>query len=59
MSDTANQEIREAIKKKRLRHYEVADVLGVSKETLCIWLRKELPKEKKEKILKAINEYQF
>lgn len=59
MSDTANKEIRELIKKRRLRYYEVAEAIGITQYTFSVWLRNELSQEKKEKILKAINDYQI
>ena len=49
-----NEEIRNTIMKKRLKHYEVAHALGISECTLSRWLRKELPLEKKQEVLKAI-----
>ena len=50
-----NIEIRELIAKKRLKHYEVAKALGVHRCTFAIWLQTELPQDKKEQIIKAIN----
>lgn len=49
-----NLEIRELISKNRLRHYEVADEIGISDSRFSVWLRKELTGEKKERTLKAI-----
>lgn len=51
-----NQDIRAAINKKRLRHYEVAAQCGVNIYTFSHWLQKELPEEKKQEIFKAIDE---
>lgn len=51
-----NLDIRMEIKQKRLYHYEVAEKLGVSEYTFCVWLRKELTTEKKNAILAAIDE---
>ncbi len=51
-----NLEIRKAIENKRLKHYEVADALGVSLFTFSHWLMVELSPEKKERILKAIDD---
>lgn len=51
-----NLEIRQAIKNKKLTHYEIAHRLNISETTLCRKLRYELPQEEKEKILKVINE---
>lgn len=59
MSCAANFEVRAAIEKKRLKHFEVAAALNVSPCTLSRWLRTELSQEHKEKILKAINDYQY
>ena len=49
-----NMDIREQIAKKRLRFYEVAQVMGVHPATLTRWLRYELPPERKAEIMKAI-----
>lgn len=52
----ANTEIRNAILKHRIRHYEVASQMNISESTFSRWLRKELPLEKKQEVLKAIND---
>ena len=52
----ANADIREILRKKRIRHYEVADQLGISEYTFCKWLRTELPPDKREEVLKAIKQ---
>jgi len=49
-----NQEIRATIRNSRLRHYEVAEAAGVSPYTLSVWLRSEMPKEKKDVVNGAI-----
>lgn len=49
-----NQDIRNLISSKRLRHWEVALKVGISDSRFSIWLRTPLDEEKKEKILKAI-----
>nr|DAV15792.1 MAG TPA: Regulatory protein [Caudoviricetes sp.] len=54
----ANIEIRDAIKKARLFHYEIADELGMSESAFSKLMRTELTPEKKEKILQAINKIQ-
>lgn len=51
-----NKEIREAIEHKGLKHFQVAAACGVNRVTFSTWLQLELPKEKKEKILKVIEE---
>lgn len=49
-----NIEIRNALKKHALKQWELAELLGVSEQTICRWLRKELPMEKKMFILNLI-----
>lgn len=56
MQNTANQDIRQAIKKANLKHWEVAELIGLSETTLVRKLRKELPEEEKKNILKIISE---
>lgn len=51
----ANIKIRDAIKKARLFHYEIADELGMSESAFSKLMRTELTPEKKEKILQVIN----
>lgn len=50
----ANIEIRNALKKKRMFNYELAELLGVTEWTLSRKLRKELPPDEKQKILDII-----
>lgn len=52
-----NFDIRTAIEKKRLKHFEVAYALGISPETFSRWLRKEIDGERKKAILDAIEQY--
>jgi transcriptional regulator with XRE-family HTH domain len=49
-----NIEIRNLIKQKRLKHYEVAEAIGISEYTLSKWLHSEMTAERKEKVLQAI-----
>lgn len=51
-----NSDIRQKIRDCRLRHYEVAERIGISETTFSVWLRKELTGERKEKVLQAIKE---
>lgn len=55
----ANAEIRELMRRKRIRHYEVAERLGISEYTFCKWLRRELTNEQKQRVLKAINQIEI
>lgn len=50
----ANIEVRQEIKKRRVRQFEVAEVLGVSQFTLSHWLQVEMSPERKKEVLKAI-----
>jgi len=52
--NTLNRDIREAIKKARVKQWEVAQALGIAEETLIRWLRHELSEERKAAILAAI-----
>lgn len=51
----ANLEIRQIIHEKRLRHYEVAEAMKISEYTLSKWMRTEMPEDKKELVMQAIN----
>lgn len=52
-----NIEIREKLKSEKIKQYELANFMGVSRYTFSVWLSLELPEEKKAKIMKAIEEY--
>lgn len=54
-----NKEIRRQIAKNKLRHYEIANHIGVSQFTFAHWLQSEMPKERKEMILQAIKEIAY
>lgn len=56
ITSKANREVRKALQNKGMKQWELADLLGVSEFTLTRWLRKELTEDKKELLLKAINE---
>lgn len=49
-----NTDIRHAISAAGLKHWEVADALGISEATLTRWLRRDLPEEKRGDILATI-----
>ena len=49
-----NECIREELKKRNLKQWELAKMLGVSEFTLTRRLREELPEEEKKKILEVI-----
>ena len=52
-----NLDIREALKNANMRHWVLADELGIDESTLARWLRHELPKDKKERIMEIIESY--
>ncbi len=56
MKTVANREVRDAIKHSGAYQYEIAYAIGISEATLCVWLRKELSDERKQRILTAIRE---
>ena len=49
-----NIEVREAIKESGLKHWQIADMIGVADTTFCRMLRRELSESKKQEILTAI-----
>ena len=51
----ANKEIRKLIFENNLRHYAVAEAMHISEYTFCKWMRTEMPSEKKELVMQAIN----
>ena len=51
-----NAEIRQVLKKKGIKHWQVADAMGISEATMVRRLRKELPEEEKARILQIIEQ---
>ena len=51
----ANEDIRQAIKDAGLKHWELANIMKISENTLVRRLREELSKKDKEKILETIH----
>ena len=49
-----NQDIRNAIEKRGLKHYQVADACDVSAYTFSRWLQLELPPKRKREIMRVI-----
>lgn len=49
-----NTEIRNAAKEKKVHHWEIAERLGVSEQTFCRMMRRELPADKRDHILREI-----
>lgn len=50
----ANKQIKIDLLTYGIKHYELAEALGISEFTLCRWLRKELSIDKKDMIIKTI-----
>ena len=51
-----NLEIRRAAAGAGVKHWQIADKLGIAETTFCRRLRRDLPDEEKQKILAAIAE---
>lgn len=51
-----NIKIRKALSDANMKHWQLADLLGVSEGRLSVKLRHELPHEEQEKILTIIRE---
>ena len=49
-----NEEIRCAMKAANVKQWQIADALGIHEKTFCVWLRHELPADKKKEILDVI-----
>lgn len=51
-----NHEIREAIRSAGVRHWQVAEAVGIHPATLSVKLRHELKPEDKKKLLRAVEQ---
>lgn len=52
----SNIAIRTKILQSGLKHYQVAEAVGVTPETFSSWLRKELTGDRLERVERAIEE---
>ncbi len=52
----ANKIIRDELKERRVRHWELAHELGISEQTLVRWLRFELDEDRQLDMLMKIEE---
>ena len=50
-----NNEIREVIKERGIKHWQLARILGISENTLVRWLRVPLTNERKKIIINALD----
>lgn len=53
----ANDIVRKALKEKGLKQWELAEMLGISEQTICRRMRKELPLDEQERILSIIKDH--
>lgn len=51
-----NQTVREAAKQNGVKHWQIAEHLGISEPTIMRWLRIPLSPEREKAVLKAIEE---
>ena len=49
-----NLDIRSRAKEKGVKLWELAEYIGINPTTLTVWLRRELPEDKKQIMYKAI-----
>lgn len=57
MRTIENKEIRTDIKSCGACMWEVADLIGISPNSLSMWLRKPLEGERRERVLAAIEQF--
>ncbi len=50
----ANQDIRQTAIDKGIKHWQIADEMGIREDAFSKMLRKELPEDEKQKVLNAI-----
>lgn len=51
-----NIEIRNSAKRHGLTHWQIAERLGISEQTFCRMMRRELPAEKQSDILRVLDQ---
>ena len=52
----SNQDIRDYLKARRIKLYEVSDRIGISEVTLIRWMRTPLTAEHRHRVIKAIRQ---
>lgn len=50
-----NETVREAARSKGVKHWQIAERIGISEQTIMRWLRTTLPPEREKTILEAID----
>lgn len=53
-ANKANQDIRQAAINKGIKHWQIADQMGIREEAFSKMLRKELPEDVKHKVMETI-----
>lgn len=56
MKNFSNAEVRQSIAENRLLKWEVAEKIGITDSQFSRWLRRELPPDKRERVLQAIEQ---
>ena len=51
-----NSIIRKAMTEANLKQWELAELLGIGEQTMCRWLRKELPEDEAKYLQEDIQE---
>lgn len=51
-----NQDLKDEMRIAGVRQWEVAEAIGVSEMTLVKWMRFELPEDKRQRVLQAIEQ---
>ena len=51
-----NIKIRQALKLANIKHWELAEILGIAESTLCVKLRRELSEQEQNRILAIIDD---
>ena len=51
-----NMKIRKKLAENMMKLYQLDEILGISEATRCRMLRKELPEEEQDRIIKLIEE---
>ena len=46
--------MRQALKERKVRFWQLADFLGISASTLTVWLRHELDDDKQNALIQAV-----
>lgn len=52
----ANQKVRDTAKAAGIKHWEIANYMGISEPTLVRWLRTPMPDGREKTVLRAIAE---